>query len=89
MVDCPRVELEALEPEGLNKELCEQLLSVAFVKRALFKTSDEEGGDVGPYTKKLKVTPEPEPVSSMYIPIDAPPLSFARGEPAPLVADDD
>ncbi|MFS7948809.1 hypothetical protein Hanom_Chr06g00564201 [Helianthus anomalus] len=89
MVDRPVDELGALESEGLNTELCEQLLSVASVKRALFETSDEESGDVGPSTKKLKVTEEPEPVSFMSIPIDAPPLSFVRGEPAPLVADDD
>ncbi|MFS7906732.1 hypothetical protein Hanom_Chr01g00062671 [Helianthus anomalus] len=45
MVDCPMAELEALEPEGLNKELCEELLSVASVKLALFETSNEKSGD--------------------------------------------
>ncbi|MFS8022664.1 hypothetical protein Hanom_Chr16g01442181 [Helianthus anomalus] len=72
MVDCPIAELEALEPVGLNKELCEQFFSVASVKRALFKARDEEGGDASPSSKMLNVTPEPEPISSMYIPIDAP-----------------
>ncbi|MFS7977705.1 hypothetical protein Hanom_Chr10g00907181 [Helianthus anomalus] len=89
MVDCPIAELEALEPKGLNKELCAHLLSVSSVKRALFETNDEEGEDAGPSSKKLKVILEPEPVSSMSIPIDAPPLSFARGESAPLVPGDD
>ncbi|MFS7986564.1 hypothetical protein Hanom_Chr11g01011801 [Helianthus anomalus] len=72
MVDCPKADLEALESEGLNKELCEQLLSIASIKRAFFETSDEEGGDASPFIKKLKVTPEPESVSSMSIPIDDP-----------------
>ncbi|KAF5805567.1 hypothetical protein HanXRQr2_Chr05g0210861 [Helianthus annuus] len=60
IIDCPIVELKALELEGLNKELCEQLLSVASIKRALFETSDEEGGDASPSSKRLKVTPKPE-----------------------------
>ncbi|MFS7993322.1 hypothetical protein Hanom_Chr12g01092671 [Helianthus anomalus] len=54
MVDCPIAKLEALEQVGLNKELCEQLLSVASVKRALFGASYEEGDDVGPSSKRLK-----------------------------------
>ncbi|MFS7947015.1 hypothetical protein Hanom_Chr06g00543051 [Helianthus anomalus] len=78
MVDCPIIELEALEPEGLNNELCEYLLSLASIKRAFFETSDEEGGDVGPSTKKLKVTEEPALVSSMSIPIDTPTV-FCEG----------
>ncbi|MFS7993320.1 hypothetical protein Hanom_Chr12g01092651 [Helianthus anomalus] len=54
MVGCPIAKLEALEQVGLNKELCEHLLSVASVKRALFGASDEEGDDVGPSSKRLK-----------------------------------
>ncbi|MFS7889926.1 hypothetical protein Hanom_Chr00s000005g01612701 [Helianthus anomalus] len=47
----PVAEFEALDPAGLNKELCDQLRSVASVKRALFKTSD----NVGTSSKKLKM----------------------------------
>ncbi|MFS7945200.1 hypothetical protein Hanom_Chr06g00521351 [Helianthus anomalus] len=88
MVDCPVAELEALESEGPKKELCTQLLSTPSVQQALFETDDEEGGDASLSSKKLKVTPEPEQESYMSIPIDAAPLSFLRGEPAPLVVDD-
>ncbi|KAJ0605241.1 hypothetical protein HanHA300_Chr02g0060781 [Helianthus annuus] len=89
MVDRPVAELEALEAEGLNKELCEQLLAVASVKRALFETSDEEDNDAGPSSKKLKVFPDPELVSAMSITIDAPHLSFVRVESAFVATGDD
>ncbi|MFS8001760.1 hypothetical protein Hanom_Chr13g01194221 [Helianthus anomalus] len=89
MVDYPIAKLEALEPACLNKELCEKLLSVAYVKGALFGTSDEEGDDVGHSSKRLKVILDPEPISSMSIPVDAPPLSSMRGEPALLASGDD
>ncbi|MFS8033682.1 hypothetical protein Hanom_Chr17g01572421 [Helianthus anomalus] len=38
----------------------------------LNKEFDEEGGDVGPSTKKLKVTEDPKPVSSKSIPLMLP-----------------
>ncbi|MFS7920051.1 hypothetical protein Hanom_Chr03g00219731 [Helianthus anomalus] len=89
MVDRSNPELGALERECLNKELCEQLLVVASVKRTLFEPNSEEGGDVGPLLKKLKMGEEPELVTSMSIPIDAPPLPFVRGEPAPPTIEDE
>ncbi|KAJ0813513.1 hypothetical protein HanPSC8_Chr17g0774251 [Helianthus annuus] len=55
MVNCLIAELEALELEGMNRELCTQLLSAPSVKRALFETCDEEGGDAAPSSKKLKM----------------------------------
>ncbi|MFS7913828.1 hypothetical protein Hanom_Chr02g00146311 [Helianthus anomalus] len=72
MVDRPMAELKALETAGLNKELCEQLLMVASVKRALFGTGDEEDDEACHSSNKLRVCPDPEPFSAMYIPIDAP-----------------
>ncbi|KAJ0878763.1 hypothetical protein HanRHA438_Chr10g0443441 [Helianthus annuus] len=84
MVDHPISELEVMEPQGLNKNLCEQVFVVASTKRALFETNDEEVGDVGPSSKKPKISEEPEKVSSMSIPIDVAPLSSVRVETTPL-----
>ncbi|MFS7919055.1 hypothetical protein Hanom_Chr03g00208411 [Helianthus anomalus] len=58
-------------------------------KRALFETGDEEGGDAGPSSIKLKISDELEKVSSMSIPIDVTLLSFANVETTPLVVEDE
>ncbi|MFS7961306.1 hypothetical protein Hanom_Chr08g00713441 [Helianthus anomalus] len=50
----------------------------ALESEGLNKEFDEESGDASPSTKKLKITEEPELISSMSIPIDAPSLSFVR-----------
>ncbi|KAJ0570953.1 hypothetical protein HanHA300_Chr05g0184021 [Helianthus annuus] len=89
MVDQPISELKVIEPEGLNKNLCKQVFAFASAKRALFETSDEEGVGARPSSKKLGISEEPEQVTSMSIPIDVSPLSFARVEGTPLAAKDE
>ncbi|KAJ0699640.1 hypothetical protein HanOQP8_Chr10g0358191 [Helianthus annuus] len=84
MVDHPILELEAMEPQGLNKNLYEQVFVVSSTKWALFETNDEEVGYVGTSSKKPKISEEPEKVSSMSIPIDVTPLSSVSVETTPL-----
>ncbi|MFS7961843.1 hypothetical protein Hanom_Chr08g00719801 [Helianthus anomalus] len=74
-------EMEALS-YPYDEALSRMLLAVGSVKRALFEISDEEDDEAGPSSKKMKVCPDPEPVSTMSIPIDAPPLSSVRVESA-------
>ncbi|KAF5806733.1 hypothetical protein HanRHA438_Chr05g0234061 [Helianthus annuus] len=89
MVDQPISELKVVEPKGLNKNLCKQEFVVASAKRTLFETSDEEGVNARPSPKKLGISEEPRQVTSMSIPIDVAPLSFARVEATPIAAKDE
>ncbi|MFS7989103.1 hypothetical protein Hanom_Chr11g01042781 [Helianthus anomalus] len=89
MVEQRVFELKGIESEGLNKEIYKQVFAIASTKRTLFEISDEEGDDVRPSSKKLKMSKEAEQVTSMSILIDVAQLSFVRVESAPLAAEDE